>query len=189
MTRIIISTVLPERQLYYEYLKRKLPQAEFSFDQGKNAMNTFLNALEMAGDDPAIFMEDDAILTKDFVNKIEYQIMMRPKHVINFFSRRKADETEGSRYIAGGNYSSNVCFYVPEGFAAALLRYSKLWIRENIEEHPTGMDFLVKDFLAKNRMKYFNHVPSLVQHRVGKSSISTRRARERISKTFIDPDY
>lgn len=184
MIRIIILTVLPERQEYYEYLKEKLPEAEFCFDTEKHAMKTFISALEMVGDDPAIFMEDDCILTENFVEKAEKAIQERPDEVIQFFSMRIDDFRLGSRYLEGSEYFSNCCFYLPKGVAKEILKFAPDWIEANKEKNPTAMDYLVRDFLIENQLNYFNHVPSLVQHRIGKSSIDSTRPERRVSTTF-----
>jgi hypothetical protein len=36
-------------------------------------MDTFLRAMEMAGDDPCVHMEEDIFLTQDFIGKINSQ--------------------------------------------------------------------------------------------------------------------
>lgn len=184
--RILIMTVLPERQEYYEYLKEKLPNAEFVLDEKKQAFHTLLKALEQIGNDGVLLMEDDALLTVDFENKVKAVIKERPHEVINFFSRRKKDIEVGSRYESGASFNYNICFYMPPMFAKSLLKYAKKWYKENKEEHPTGTDTVIAEFLSEHGMNYYNHVPSLVQHRIGKSRINSRRARDRTSKTFVD---
>lgn len=182
MVRILIMTVLPDRQEYYEYLKQRLPSAEFIFDEDRNAMSTFKKLLKHAGNDPVLIMEDDVILTENFKEKVEEQIKLRPNQPIQFFSRRKKDETEGSRNETGSSFVYNLCFYVPQDFASRLLEYHDRWPR--LKEHQTGNDLMVADFLVSNKIKYYVHVPSLVQHRIGTSSIDSRRAKKRISQTF-----
>ena len=179
-------TVLPERQEYYEYLKEKLPHAEFILDEKKQAFHTFMKALEQAGNDAILLMEDDALLTVDFENKVKAVIRERPEKVIHFFSRRKKDIEIGARLEPGGAFSSTLCLYMPAQFAKALREYAVGWYEENKEEHPTGTDTVIASFLSYNKMSYYNHVPNLVQHRIGKSQIQARRARVRVSETFKD---
>lgn len=78
------------------------------------------------------------------------------------------------------------CFFLPEGMSASLLEYAKSWKR--LQEHPTGLDLMVADFLKENLIRYWLHVPSLVQHRVTVSMISPRRSKYRQSLTFEAPD-
>ncbi len=45
---------------------------------------------------------------------------------------------------------------------------------------------MVADFLKERHMRYYIHVPSLVEHRIGKSLIDPRRSSRRQSLTFRD---
>jgi len=180
MTRTIIRAV-KERSQFVGYLKRRLPHAEFCFDENQNAMDTFYKSLRMAGNDPVIHMEDDIILTKNFVEKIESAISKRPDWVSQFFSMRKKDIEIGSRY--DNNFIMGQCFYLPAGYSKKILGYT--W--EKLKEHPTGLDMMIGDFLKDIKKKYWIHVPSLVEHRICKSLINSRRSSKRQSKTFEDP--
>lgn len=180
-------TVLPDREEYYHYLKDRLPTAEFVLDENRQAFDTFMKALDTAGKDAILLMEDDAYLTKDFENKVQAVVDEHPDDVINFFSRRKKDLEIGARYESGSTFSYTLCIYFPEGVAYELKQYAEDWYKENKEEHPTGTDIVIGDFITDIKGKYFQQVPSLVQHRVGVSAINSRRARDRTSKTFKDP--
>jgi hypothetical protein len=180
--RIIIRGV-PTRKAYIAYLKRHLPNAEWCMDQKQDAMDTFLRALEMAGDEPCIHMEDDAILCRGFEEKVKAVIAERPHDLINFFSRRKDDLDKGSRYDY--RFSYNICFYLPEFYSADILRYYEKW--EDKGQHPTGYDLMMDDWLRERSERHWIHVPSLVDHWEGKSSIDRRRNSKRQSYTFSDP--
>lgn len=177
-------TVLPEREEYYHYLKDKLPTAEFVLDENRQAFETLLKLLDTAGEDAILLMEDDVYLTKDFENKVQAVIDEHPDDIINFFSRRKKDEEVGARYETGSNFMYNLCVYLPQGVAYEIRQYADDWYRDNKEEHPTGNDTMIADFITDVKGKYYQHVPSLVQHRVGVSAINSRRAKDRRSKTF-----
>jgi len=183
MTDIIIRACR-ERQAWVDYLLDRLPGATVVYDTTRNAMNTFLEALRVAGDRPVIHMEDDVLLAKGFVCKAESVIGERPETAIQFFSMRKRDIQVGSRWEPGGTFLAGLCFYLPAGMSERLLRFD--WPRR--EEHPTGLDLLVADFLRANKERYWLHVPNLAQHRFGKSLIDSRRSRYRQSLTFEDPD-
>ena len=181
-TRILIMAVLPDRKDFVDYLVKKLPEAEIVIDQDRNSINTFKSLLKKAGMDPVLVMEDDVILTSDFISKVSAEIQKRPNQVIQFFSRRKKDIEVGSREESGANFLSNLCFYLPRGYANGILEFSEHW--KGIVENPTGNDILVADFLKHNKLKYYLHVPSLVQHRVAVSMIDSRRSSKRQSQTF-----
>lgn len=179
MTRIIIRA-MREREPFIAYLTQELPHAEWCFDQKRNAMDTFLRALEMAGSQSAVHMEDDTILCDGFVQKLEAAIAQHPHHVVQFFSMRSADLTVGSRW--DGDFMMGQCFYLPPGYSEQIRNYYEYW--PNKEKHPTGLDTMVCDWLKFRRMKYWLHVPSLVDHRDCKSLINPRRSTKRQSKTF-----
>jgi hypothetical protein len=180
--RIIIRAV-PERAEFIEYLKNHLPDAEWCMDKKRDAMDTFVRAMEMAGDDACLHMEEDIILTERFLAKVSVAVANHPDKVIQFFSMRKADCTLGSRYDS--SFIMGQCFYLPAGYSALIADYKQYW--PDLKEHPTGVDMMVNDFLRVRKEKYWIHVPSLVEHRVTKSMIDPRRSSKRQSKTFVEP--
>lgn len=169
-----------DRAPYIDYLTQQLPLAEWCFDQKRNAMDTFLRALEMAGQDAVVHMEDDTILSNGFMPRLKAAIAENPNKVIQFFSMRKADLTIGSRL--DGSFMMGQCFYLPAGYSAAIRAYYPTW--HNREKHPTGLDTMIADWLKSRREKYWIHVPSLVDHRDCKSLIDRRRSTKRQSLTF-----
>jgi hypothetical protein len=165
-----------------EYFKA-IPGVIMCCDVDHNAMHTFKASLELAGDAPCVHMEDDIILCRDFVRRVEDEISKRPDDVIQFFSMRKDDLEIGSRYINGGSFCMGQCFYLPEGMSAELLEFMAGWGR--YKEHPTGLDSpLMSDFFKVKKIKYWNVCPNLVDHKIGKSRIDPRRSSRRQSFTF-----
>jgi len=191
MVRMIVRGV-PDRIEYINYLKRVLPEAEFCIDKRyedktmspkiKCALN-FLDALMMAPNEPCIHMEEDIIITEDFLDKINYEISKRPNEVIQFFSMRKKDIEVGSRY--DNNFIAALCFYVPAGYGKEMAEFYWKWDKLHIM--PSGFDIMICDWLNKRKEKYWIHIPSLVEHRVSKSVIDSRRSSKRQSKTFVNP--
>lgn len=188
----IIIRTCPDRIQFWAYLKSRLPRETiFLVDKDGNAMVNFLKSLELAGTDACLNMEDDIILTKDFVAKMYSAVNGRPGDVIQFFSNRKDDLTIGSRYDSGRRFMMNQCFYLPEGISAGILNHYEAWINKdnNLAINPTGYDLLMADYFNQNKMKYWIHCPSLVQHRCGESLINKKRSNfKRISPSFIEPD-
>lgn len=172
---------------WVEYLLRRLPDARVVWDRHSNAMETFLRALEAAGDAAALHMEDDALLTRDFVRKVEAVLEPRREIPVQFFSLPRKRDALGSRLEPGRSFCMGQCFYLPAGMSRELLDYAPTWPRRT--EHPTGLDLMVADFLRERRLQYWLHMPSLVQHRRLPSLIDPRRSTVRQSKSFVDPDY
>lgn len=184
--RIIVKAV-PERQPYIDYLKKNLPQAEFCMDEKRDAFDTWNRAMEMAGSDECVHMEEDVIITKHFYKKLCDAIKEKPFHIIQFFSMRKADLTVGSRWDK--NFLMNQCTYYPYQYSKFIRDYWDVWskIPGKLEKHPNGTDQMVCDWIRATKLKYWIHIPNLVDHRVGKSEIDPRRAStNRQSLTFKD---
>lgn len=190
MVKIIIRGV-PDRQEYIDYLNRVLPEAVWCMDtrfytepdSKIRHMKNFIDALMMGADIPCVHMEEDIIITKDFINKLNNVITQRPNELIQFFSMRGDDINKGSRY--DNNYIMNQCFYLPAGYGRQIAEYYTRWDR--LAELPSGSDLMINDWLKTRKEKYWIHVPSLVEHRVTRSMIEKRRPQRRQSKTFIDP--
>lgn len=187
-TKIIIKAIPGKRQGYIDYLNHYLPEAEYCWDQCRNHMDTFIRALEQAGDEPCIHMEDDIRLTVGFREKVEQAISERPGELIQFFSMRKKDREIGSRY--DNTFLMNQCTYYPAGYSSGAVRfYREEWVGSSHEEkHPTGSDIMIQRFLRSIKSPYWIHCPNLVDHRVGVSEINPKRPRtNRQSFTFCDP--
>ena len=182
---IIIRAV--KKLIEINYIKKHLPYAEILFDSTNNAMDTFLKALETAKNMPCLHMEKDIYITKNFKEKVEVAIVKRPNEAIQFFSMRSADKTIGSRYDYGRTFMVNQCFYLPAGYSKMISDFYPEWPKKEI--HKTGYDILIADFLKSRKEKYFISVPSLVQHRVGKSLINPKRSAFRQSLTFKEGIY
>jgi len=180
--RVIVMTV-PESP-WTAYLQARIPQLEVVMDTTRNHFDTFLASLAHQGEDPALRLEDDIVLTKQFLAKAEAVIAMKPRAVIQFFSMRKDDPTAGSRWDRG--FLMNQCCYFPAGYATELLEYAEAW-RPAYPDHPSGTDLMVQHWLKGRKEPYWLSVPSLVQHRNTKSRIGARST-YRQSQTFRDPD-
>lgn len=80
----------------------------------------------------------------------------------------------------------NQCHYMPAGESRSLLAYAEAW--PGWTRDPNGYDTMMNAYFRERKMKYWLHVPSLVQHRVCVSQIDRRRSStSRLSRTFVDP--
>ena len=192
MTRIIIRAV-PERSTDVEYLVKHIPHAEICWEtyelenSDDNIWNTFDKALEMAGDEPCVQMEEDVILTEGFVDKLEEAVSAHPDQIINFFSMRDLDLTKGSR--VDRQFMMAQCWYAPKFCCSYLREFYPFWKHKRIQ-WPNAVDLMVHDFIHALKLRYRIHCPSLVQHRDRTSFIDETRGERwgsRQSKTFINP--
>jgi hypothetical protein len=179
-TRIIVRCV-PERPRFIAYLRERLTNTLFYFHPQRGDMLSYRGALTQAGKTAVVLMEDDVILTRDFRRKLERVIAEHRREVVQFFSMRQADVDVGSRYDR--NFLMGQCVYLPAGYSQALLTWH--WPGE-AEQDGSGSDLLLSDWLKSRNEPYWIHVPSLVDHRQGRSVIDPRRSSKRQSKTFTD---
>jgi hypothetical protein len=168
------------------YLQARIPDVEIALDTQRDVWGNFDRALRMQGDDPAIQLEDDIVLTRNFREKAQAVIDSKPASVISFFSMRKDDLTIGSRWDR--NFLMLQCTYLPATYARLLREFRVTWVRTDAGPHIGGCDTMIRNFLQSRREKYWISVPSLVEHRVVKSRINPIRSSKRQSKTFVDPD-
>jgi hypothetical protein len=181
--RVICQTVPGSPWMLY--LRAKLPGLIEVVDPHKDAYGNYIRSLEIQGDEPAIHIEDDIILTTHFLAKAEAVIAEHPRDIIQFFSMRKDDATKGSRWDR--QFSMNQCTYLPRYTALDIAAYAEPWRTRYPEHRRGGYDLMLRDWLKGRNEAYWLHVPSLVQHREAKSRISPRSSR-RQSPTFQEPD-
>ena len=66
-----IVRAMRERKEYVDYITSRI-DVNVLYDTTGNAMETFLEALRMAGDEPCIHMEEDILLTSNFDENEKY---------------------------------------------------------------------------------------------------------------------
>lgn len=181
-----IVTAVSERSTNVLYLQRHISNLEIVWDKHRNAMETFIRGCLITGDDGAVRLEDDICLTRDFIGQVESAIGVHPQEVIQFFSRSKFDIEIGSRWRSAHTFNMCQCVYIPRGMSRSLVEYQQS--QEWVGYHRTGQDTLIAKFLQKDGRRYWNHIPSLVEHAPVISVIDSRRSKFRQSRTFSDPE-
>jgi hypothetical protein len=172
---------VPERLGWVDELREQIPTLEALVDGKRDAMGSFLSALRVIGEEAAVLLEDDIVLTADFCAKIEAVIAQRPNEFITFFNLSK--KYTYSRHEPGSKFCMTQCIYLPAGWAQRIADWYLAWPQREV--HPTGYDLLIADWMKWQRKNYYVHCPSLVQHRDTKSIIDPRRSRGRQSITFV----
>lgn len=190
LTRRFIVQTCEGREHYAQYLKEHIPELIVNYDDftdsgafKSTAWQNYLRGLLLAGTDPTVQMDDDIILCDDFYSKINNIIDQQPNDVIQFFSMRKDDLSIGSRYIAGSRFMMNQCVYLPKNMAQSIYLHAFEY-EKNPHDFFVPIDLVMADFFKKNKIRYWNVVPNLVDHRIGKSAIDARRSSRRQSLTF-----
>jgi hypothetical protein len=170
--KIVIQHVKNERVKTLNAIVSVFPQALIVECDG-NPMETFKRSIV---DYAHWHNEDDAVLAPDF---IERAMMLEHAHrsiIINAFS---ITNKYGS--LPGSLFSSTVCIFFPNGYGSLISGYAETWKR--IDEHPTGFDLMIRDWLISRREKFWLESPSLVQHAQCKSLLGPRSTK-RISPSF-----
>jgi hypothetical protein len=181
MEYIVRTTSFGGRDL--SEMKAAIPNLKVVTDYNHDAMGNFLNAMSMTSE-PAIQLEDDAILCNNFCERIEEAVSHYPDLIINFFSLRKGDYDVRKPYMqTGSKFIGNVCVYIPAGFGPAIAEYYKVWERKKTD--PTGYDLLMADWMKERKLKYVQWFPHLVNHAVCKSLIDPRRSSKRTDNFFM----
>lgn len=183
-----VCMAIEKRSHIVDYLKLHIPGLEVVWDKHKSARLTWLATLQHMDSDACVLVEDDIVLTKNFMGKIMEAISGKRADVIQFHSRTKEDLTVGSRYRSGLTYLNNQCVYFPPGFSKKLLLFARDGAAPIWEQHPNGTDCVMAKFLQASKMRYWNHCPSLVEHLPVPSEIDPKRSKHRRSTTFTDPE-
>lgn len=181
--RYVVSSV-PERVQYIGPIRAQIPHLIVVRDRLRDAMETFRRALS-SSEEATVFLEDDILPTSDLPAKVEAAIAEHPDMVINFFSRHKDDAAKGSRPLPGGGYYYSLCFYLPPGYGKQIADYWRRWPGRLDPNSQTATDTMLGAWLKSRGERYWQHVPSLVQHRPIVSAIDKRRSTKRQSATFV----
>lgn len=177
---IMMTTAWGGRDI--SHIKKAIPDLMISLDVNHDAMGNFLNSMRMTAN-PCVHIEDDIELCDNFLEKVTSAVKRYPNDIINFFSMRKEDYSIGKpHYMPGSRFMMNQCFYIPAGLGIQIALYYEEWERKT--EHPTGYDILMADFMKKNKMRYLQWFPHLVNHQECKSLINPRRSSKRTDKNF-----
>lgn len=186
MTRVLLMGVPWAQKRIHNIglIKRQVPDLEIVWDEKEDPFDTWTRLLEIAGDDPIIVLEDDVVLAPEWQTRVEEAIAEHPHDVIQFFSVKKKDAKEGSRWMPGSSFLMNQCHYFPAGDAARLRVFLDHWQQMDPEYARTGHDEGTARWLQSEKRRYWLHVPSLVQHESWVSEINSRRPRNRQSATF-----
>lgn len=188
--RVIIRAVPARAGELHDYLRERLPDATWLMEQDEvsKAAGTraLIRAFREQGTAGAVHLEDDVILTRDFNAKVAAAVGPYWTRMVQMFSQRKEDTKVGSRWEAGSSFINAQAFYVPGSLAAPLADFYENDLDWDNWPGGTPMDAGIATFLKERKLRYRVHVPSLVQHRGVKSTVS-HAATGWHSPTFVDP--
>ena len=207
--RYIIQAVR-EREHYVRYLLDRLPTAEVYWDDQYNDLAALEAIMRLAGSEPFVRLEDDAILCRDFPEQVARRVQEAPEKLHQLFSSygdRKLPD--GYSIFAGRYFQGGLAYYAPEWLPAPFADYiaevrripmfrqdEERMRRRGVDEPGyhnilRKKDGLLSTFLhERNRETYLQWHPSLVQHRLGMSVTNKGRFYPYQTPHFInDPPW
>ncbi len=126
----------------------------------QDRFSTFLTALGKAEGDAALHMESGVRVNGKFRSVVEDVILEDPHRMVQFFSMRKKDLTEGSRWDR--NFMMTTCFYLPSGWSEELLDYLPRWREIQKASRAIHYDEGIADWVKETGRKFWIHCPNPV---------------------------
>lgn len=178
----IIMRTCQGRERYVDYLVNTVPGIIVAHDRIHDAVDTFALAMEIAGEEEALHIEDDIVVPNDFLQLVESILLEHGKDKI--IQMYWSGEKKPTELRLGSSFSAALCFYMPAGYSKELLEYYRQgWRRKDTPGQ--ALDWMMADWLQDTKRKYVHLGYSIVQHREGKSAIDSRRSSKRKSKSFM----
>lgn len=172
---------VPERDT--SYLERLIPSAVILNDtEHKGAIRSFIDAIKLADDD-AVYVQDDMLLCKGFVEKAESYIKDHKNDVIifaNFTHDKQSADVVTEGYYPARKGGWLLCTYIPKTVADAFVKWHESKGYESVRNYKKylemqGDDILFCRFLELIDKDVFVTVPNIAGHRKNKSVINPNR--------------
>ena len=188
--RFVCMAVQPRLPIV-SYLQGHILDLIVCMDLHRDPIANYRRALSVAGNHAMVLLEDDIVITRNFVAKVIAAIEEQPACLVQMHSRTKEDRTKGSRWRPASTFYNNQCVYFPPGMAADIIEYSRTKEAEEYLGQTIGAhDRMTAFYLASRGIKrYWNHCPSLAEHLPIVSMLDARRSKGRQSTTFADPEW
>ena len=153
-------------------------------DRNNHSTKAFLESLLVYGGDGHIHLEDDVELCEDFEHRAQNAVLRFPNDVIHFFLGEIKNPVRHPRRCPAAAYNWGQCIYFPPGFGLSIMDWSLGEGRDAVDLY--DCDKFTRKYLEATRRSWIRWFPSLVQHRVGESSIAAGRRRARQTPFFAD---
>jgi len=168
-----------------------LPALTAAGEPGEAPRDNFRRVLRLgaaSGREWLLHLEDDAYLAPDFAAKALALIGRGTANLWTFYSARKEDGEalaagKECRRVTPGAFANTQAVAFPCCLIPHLLAYLPEWEAKH-PEHRSAVDYFLGAFCRRERLLIQASVPSLVQHRAGKSLLGHRARFGRVSRTF-----
>ena len=180
--KYIILAVEPRRHMVEEQLQQ-IPEAIVHYDTTSNGATGYMSCFKLAERNPAIIIEDDAMLCKDFKKRTDAVIAVHKNTVVHFFTGQT--RLNKPQWRPGSGFSNTQAVYYPKNFAHRIVQWWNT-IPDADARYKDAHDWIIRDFLKGTKERHLLWFPSLTQHRRTKSFVNPKRTPTRQSKYFID---
>lgn len=168
----------PKRKDFIPYLKSRLGNVPVIWDKKNDVWDTRVRCMEdhiKKGAKWALTIQDDALLPKDFLKKVDAFISKQKvprdrKYAINFYFSSQSDSLvlrmKRRGYFKALGMRGGVAICLPTEMLPAII---EMWKgKEELSRHD---DSRIGKYLRSRRLKTYYPVPSMVQHRDSPSLI------------------
>ena len=147
-------------------------------DKEHQPVQSFIQQLEFISDYDSVLIEDDALLCKNFKERIEKVIDTYPNDIINFFQDYNNYYTTHKRFL---DFHYNVCTYYPKGIGKRLANR----MRELYQTYQLDYDLLECFAMRDLDIPFIVYRPCLVQH-PDTDTLIQKQINNRRTRFFID---
>lgn len=150
-------------------------------DKEHKPIDSFIESLYQINDEDSVLMEDDLILCKDFVNRLNAVVEQYPNRIINFFWFPEFYVPTRETY----QIAFNQCTFYPKGIAKQIADIMVTLPRN--EGYKKNMySLLEKEALKQLGIKVIQYRPCLVQHLDNDTLLFEKTVNRRRSPYFMD---
>jgi len=188
--KLSISIMMhPSREEFKDYLKSKLGDVPLSMDNGIGIWANCKQAWRLHNPEAEwhVVIQDDAIVCDDFLRKAENEIMKAEElgcdYANFFFGKRKLMDVHQKFGMQHGYWMSG---WLHWGIAiCAKVKHIEPMLKFGDTMNIPQDDTRLANYVKSQRLKVYYPIPSLIEHRIGKSLVGDRGV-ERTAFLFID---
>jgi hypothetical protein len=152
----------PERKHYVDWLLAKIPNTPVVWDRGLGIWDTCSRAWELRDKTKPyhLVLQEDTIIPDNFIELVDQQLAKLPDRTAAIFytgmaAERRAIASKGSFFSP--KIYNEVAICLPSDLIDDMLRFAK---KLNMDS-----DKVISRYCRRHRVKMWNVIPSLVEHR------------------------
>ena len=151
-------------------------------DTERKPIDSFIEALEIIGNDEALLLEDDLVLCQNFLEEVNKAIEHFPNKIINFFQRPHYYQP----IVESQDIEFNQCTYYPAHTAGKIAEVMKTLPRVSTGQKKNMYSLLESAALKQLGWTLIQYRPHLVQHKDLDTTLFLYTTHFRRSLYFLD---